>query len=357
MKKLLSMFLVVLLVSTMFVGCSDNNEEPKEEYVTVQDMYGNSIEIVKNPQKVACVSRTTYDFLIAFGLGDKIDGVYENVLANTWVQELNPTQEDYFAYEYNPSAETYISRDVDLIFSPEERITVELRKLGLPAMTVNHYGPEEGYDNQMFFLANLVVQLWGEDTEVVEKVEYWKNDITTTIDDITNTLDENNIEEGKSIHYVRADKKDKGITYTENTRPYLEYIYRLLKVRTIGQDLESNKISAEELLVIDPDYIVIGGIYQNGAVEASKVEPMNKLTAVKEGNVLTIPVGISQFEHPSSIASVFIKDQANKLYPELFDYDIAKLTKEAYKYYYNIDLTDEQTKNILEGKNPDGQYE
>ena len=51
---------------------------------SVTDMLGETITVKKNPKKVACASRTTYDLLIAFGLGDCIDGAYYALLENEW---------------------------------------------------------------------------------------------------------------------------------------------------------------------------------------------------------------------------------------------------------------------------------
>ena len=55
-----------------------------DEIVTVTDMLGEQVTVKKNPKKVACASRTTYDLLIAFGVADSIDGVYYSLLNNEW---------------------------------------------------------------------------------------------------------------------------------------------------------------------------------------------------------------------------------------------------------------------------------
>ena len=84
-KKFISMILGVVLCFTMaisVVGCGNTNND--DETVTVTDMLGEQVTVKKNPKKVACASRTTYDLLIAFGVADSIDGVYYSLLNNEW---------------------------------------------------------------------------------------------------------------------------------------------------------------------------------------------------------------------------------------------------------------------------------
>ncbi len=52
---------------------------------------------------------------------------------------------------------------------------------------------------------------------------------------------------------------------------------------------------------------------------------------------------------------IFFYDQANKIYPEYFNYDIAKMVKETIKDYFGTELTDEQVSYMLNGLNPQGE--
>ena len=71
-KKTFVPLLVALASIGAITGCSNKGET--QETISVTDMLGTTITINKNPKKVACISRTTYDLLVAYGLGDKIDG-------------------------------------------------------------------------------------------------------------------------------------------------------------------------------------------------------------------------------------------------------------------------------------------
>ena len=51
---------------------------------------------------------------------------------------------------------------------------------------------------------------------------------------------------------------------------------------------------------------------------------------------------------------VFFYDQANKIYPEYFDYDVSNMIKTTVKEYFGTDLTDDQVSYMQKGLNPQG---
>ena len=51
---------------------------------------------------------------------------------------------------------------------------------------------------------------------------------------------------------------------------------------------------------------------------------------------------------------IFFYDQANKIYPEYFSYDISTMVKQTIKEYFGTDLTDNQVSYMLNGLNPEG---
>ena len=106
-KKTFVPLLVALASIGVITGCSNKGET--QETISVTDMVGTTITINKNPKKVACISRTTYDLLVAYGLGDKIDGAYKGTLNNDWVPLIYPESKNHYVYEYNNSSELLLS--------------------------------------------------------------------------------------------------------------------------------------------------------------------------------------------------------------------------------------------------------
>ncbi len=349
MKKVLLLILCLALLTVNFTAC--NGSEDKDATVTVTDMLGETVEVKKNPTKVACVSRTTYDLLIAFGLGDYIDGAYKTIYDNEWVATMYSGSADEYRYDYEESYETFISRGVELVFAPEKYIANGLKEHGVTALNVSLYG-NPTYDEYVYFFADLVTQIW-DSPEVVAKVAAWKTKVGGTIKEIQDTLNANNVQT-QSLYYVRGDK-NKGIGYTDTAAAFTEYAYRQLGFNFISKEFETNKPSAEEICAKNPDVIVIGGIYQNtlkDTLYASEVYV--NLDAVKNNKVYTIPVGFTMFEQISAMTPIFFCDMANKLYPDLFNYDVETMIKESVKEYFGTELTDQQINYILSGKAPDG---
>lgn len=319
--------------------------------ITITDTLGETITVGKNPSKVACVSRTTYDLLIGFGLGDKVDGAYKTIYDNPWTEFIYPQSKSEYRYEYNESYETFISRGIDLVFAPEKYIADGLKEHDIKAINVSLYG-KPTFDNYVFAFADIVKKLWDSE-EVTRKVDIWKNSVSKAIDDVKSELDKHNLPQ-KKIMYVRGDK-NKGIGYTDNLGSFTEYAFRILGFDFAGSHFESNRPSQEDICKYNPDVFVIGGIFQNTLVETLKNDPIYaELDSVKNNKIYTIPVGLTMFEQLSVMTPVFFYDMANKIYPEYFSYDIASMVKDTIKNYFGTILSDNQISYMLNGKDYNG---
>ena len=349
-KKTFVPLLVALVTVGVLTGCSNNDE--KQEKISVTDMVGTTITINKNPKKVACISRTTYDLLVAYGLGDKIDGAYKGTLNNDWVPLIYPQSKDHYVYQYNNSSELFLSRGVDLVLAPEKYMADDLNAHGVPALCVSLYG-NPTFDNYITFLSQLVTKIW-DGEEIKSKAAAWENKVTTAINDVTSELAKHEITK-KKVFYVRGDK-DNGIGYTDTTGSFTEYAYRSLGFDFVGSTLNTTRPSKEEIVAQNPDIFVCGGQYQNKNIDILKTEePYINIDAVKNNKVYNIPIGFTAFEQLSVMTPIFFYDQANKIYPEYFSYDIANMVKTSIKQYFGTDVTDDQVSYMLSGLNPEGQ--
>ncbi len=350
MKKLF--FLVVsLLCVGISVGCSNDNNE--NETVQITDMVGDIVTVKKNPTKVACISRTSYDLLVAFGLGNYIDGTYEKTMENEWTSVFYPESSNHYKYEYEPSYELLISRGVDLVLAPEKRIAENYREHGITAITISLYG-NPVFDSYLTYIPNMVKTIWNI-SGVGKNVEKWSSKVNTVIEEIQIELKKYNLKKEK-LYYVRGDK-DKGIGYTDTKGSFVEYAYRILGFECMSSILNSdgNKPSAEAICEFNPDVIVMGGIYQSKHLEdIKKTEPYTTLNAVKNNKLYTIPIGFTQMEQINIFTPIFFYDQANKLYPNIFNYDVVSMIKESTKDWFDIKLSEQQIQYMLNGLSPDG---
>ena len=350
-KKIISMVLGVVLsftVALSMTGC--NNSSSNDETVTVTDMLGEQVTVKKNPKKVACASRTTYDLLIAFGVADSIDGVYYSLLNNEWSSVFDAKSSERYSLAYQESYETYISRGVDIVFAPEKYIADGLKEHGIKALNVSLYGTPD-FSGYVYFFADLVKQIWDSE-EVAQKVDAWKAHMQSAISDIQTELAKYNNEQ-RTVYYVRGDKNN-GVGYTDTVGSFTEYAYKVLGMKPLNDQFKSNKPSAEEICQQNPDVFVVGGIYQKTLMNALQDEPYKNLDAVKNGQVFNIPIGLTMFEQLGVFSPVFLCDQANKLYPTYFNYDVKKQIQDLSKEFFDVELTDTEAQNMLNGLSREG---
>ena len=351
LKKTVSIMLVMVIVfavCAILPACDFLEDET--EMVTVTDMLGETVTVKKNPQKVACASRTTYDLLVAFGLSDCIDGVYYTLLENEWANVFDKDAGDRYSLAYQESYESYILRGVDIVFAPEKYIADGLKEHGIKALNVSLYGTPD-FSGYVYFFADLVKQIWDSE-EVVRRVDAWKSHMQNTIDEIQAELAKHDTK-SRTVYYVRGDK-NKGVGYTDTVGSFTEYAYQVLGMTPLNNRFETNKPSAEEICKQNPDVFVVGGIYQKTLMDELQKEPYKYLDAVKNGQVFNIPIGLTMFEQLSVFSPVFLCDQANKLYPEYFNFDVKTQIQELSKEFFGVELSDQEALNMLNGLSREG---
>ena len=351
LRKTVSIMLVMVIVfavCAILPACDFLEDET--EMVTVTDMLGETVTVKKNPQKVACASRTTYDLLIAFGLGDCIDGVYYSLLENEWASVFDKDAESRYSLEYQESYESYMLRGVDVVFAPEKYIADGLKEHGIKALNVSLYGTPD-FSGYVYFFADLVKQIWDSE-DVARRVDAWKSYMKNTIDEIQSELAKHDVK-SRTLYYVRGDK-NKGIGYTDTVGSFTEYAYKVLGMTPLNDRFETNKPSAEEICKQNPDVFVVGGIFQKTLIDEFKKEPYVHLDAVKSDQIFNIPIGLTMFEQLSVFSPVFLCDQANKLYPEYFSYDVKTQIQELCREFFGVELSDQEALNMLNGLSREG---
>jgi iron complex transport system substrate-binding protein len=354
MKISISIICFYLLLATqMLLLSACYKDTKKNETVTITDMVGDVVEIPKNPQKVGVLlSRSAIDMLVAFGLGENITGIFETIFDNEWASVIYPDISNYASYNYSTTIETYLEHGVEMVFCPEKHLAENLREHGIPAVTVSQYGTPN-YDNYVFYFADMITQIW-DDKNVTNKVENWKNGFETIRSKIITTLSD--VETTNTLYYVRGDR-NRGIAYTENTAYSIQNtICRYLKLDYASKDFSTSQPTAEAILALDPDYIIIGGAFQNNIINEARTNDVWKnLSAFQNDKVYNIGVGFVMFEQNGVELTVYLADLANKIHPDKFNFNIVGLLKDIMQTYFRFELSDSDAHNMLHGLNRNGQ--
>jgi iron complex transport system substrate-binding protein len=111
------------------------------------------------------------------------------------------------------------------------------------------------------------------------------------------------------------------------------------------------EVSMEQVLLWNPDVILCWNTAEQGGYYDGIISSPDwkDIEAVKNNKVYEIPFGpFSWFDRPPSVNRVLgLKWLGNLLYPEVYNYDIAKETKEFYDLFYHYKLTDEEVTELL----------
>jgi iron complex transport system substrate-binding protein len=343
--------MVAICVFIFFLLACVNNRQ-RNTTITITDMVGDVVELPKNPEKVGVLARSAVDMLVAFGLGSKITGIFETVFDNEWTEIIYPAIVNYRKYNYNTTLETYLEHGVELVICPEQYLAENLREHGIPAITVSQYG-NPNYDTYVFYFANMIKEIW-DDASVATKVETWKNEFSQIRDQVTAVLSD--VPVTKTLYYVRGDR-NRGIAYTEvNDKSIQNTICRYLKLDYAGKNFTSSQPTAEAILTLDPDYIIVGGTFQNTIINEAKEDAVwQNLSAFKSNNVFNIGVGFVMFEQNGVWLTAYLADLANEVYPGIFNFDVPKIVKKTASNYFGAELSDSDINNMLRGLKRNGQ--
>jgi iron complex transport system substrate-binding protein len=106
-------------------------------------------------------------------------------------------------------------------------------------------------------------------------------------------------------------------------------------------------ISFEELMVMDPDIILVESNELKKKVLSE--DRWGILRATKEGRVYLVPRGpFSWNGHPPLTVLMGSRWLANVLYPDLFPFDVIAATKEFYGLFFRMEFTDDMVKELLD---------
>ena len=198
------------------------------------------------------------------------------------------------------------------------------------------------------------------------------------LDDVLKSYNMAEVEElyanGETISYIAEKIKD--VPMSE--RPVVHYVYAASNkgvTRTVGgggiydtwaehsgavlatkdYPVENERVSEEELLSINPDYIMIGGMSEHVVYEElMQNEAWSNADAIKNGRVYTMPIAVIPWDMYGVEYPLWILWTAQTLYPNLIDKDMVIETREFYKLFFDVELTDTQINYILNGLAPDG---
>ena len=351
-KQILVGFMAFVSALSVFgiVGCANNTEE---KTVTITDMEGTEVTIKKDVSKVACISQSATDLMIAFGLGDKIVGTYRSFTYNSWTTEIYPACANYKAYSYSVSAEELVADGIDLVIIQDTENAQSFRNAGIPVVAVHQYSPTGAFDDEVYDTARIIGEIFG--GEAKKKADAWIKDVKDTITEIENKIGTTNSD--KAIYYVNGEKS-KGLYYSDGGNSMISRIYDVANVQLATEKYEVlnvHKVSDEEMVALNPYAMMIGGAYQNNLMDSLNASPVwSGLDCAKNNRVYRIPVAMIGIENVGAETPVMLKYTAS-LFNDGYEFDMHAEMKANIKKYFNYDLTDADVDNMCNGLSKSGE--
>lgn len=354
-KTVLCILLVTAIAGSMLTGCAQAKDDGAEQTKTITDMSGAEIVLPKK------VERLYVNWASGITLAMTLGAIEKQVVVPTafhgdmfaWASVVCP---EIANIEGNDDAatniETVLGYDPDVVFTSTLDSVEMYQKVGIPTVYVN-FNDYESFKESLLITGSA---LGDSELKAAEKYNKFLDDQVAMVQARTAQLSE---EEKPSVYYM--DSRFSDAYHTVGTGEIQENWITIAgaKLATAGHFEGRNlEITAEKLLEIDPDIIMIGA--QNQADVYNQLmndEVLAELTAVKNGQVYRIPQGIFPWCRTGPEAPLQVIWAGKLLHPELFeDIDMMSEARDFYKEFYGADVSDENLQKILEGRLcPDGE--
>lgn len=371
MKKML-MILVFTLVCLSFVGCrdecknekleTDGNSKIEENSQTkeIVDMAGRKVNIPCDVDKIYSSGQPGAIMLYTTA-PEKLLG---------WCLSLTDSEAEYIEPKYiglpvlglmqgsNDTAnrEEILKRKPDVIFTVNTinettiQETEELQELlGIPIVMG---------DIQLDKLPKCY-ELVGQITGEIERAEVLKDYCKETIEEAKKIRTLIPEAKRKKVYYAQGSNglqsASKGTTHSE----VIDLVGGENVIDTDGTLTGRVNVNMEQILSYDPEVIIVS--YSTGHTDmlgeeifqlmAKGQEAWENVKAVKDQEVFVTPcLPYNWLDIPPSANRIIgIYWLGNLLYPEHYKIDLESKTKEFYKLFYRIELTDTQLSEILSG--------
>ncbi len=328
-------------------------KEAREGYKMMEDDLGNWVEVKQNPKHISALFAVTTHYMAMFGEIDRVASISEGNTRDYLFCEIFPQvlEKRIVKGNNNINLEEMVSDPVpEMIFTNPEALVDEstaqkLRNLGIPIYVCSFGTFKEQIDS-----TTKLAEIMNCEEEGKLYTDYYSH-IIELVESRVKTVPDS--EKKTAYHAInellRTDKKG---TISEEIMKAAGAI-NVSDDILVDEDLtltSKSYVGIEELMQENPEYIFINGADVYDYIQANS--QLHSLRAFKEDKIVLLPLGVSRWGHPNSIetplATLFV---AKTLYPELFeDISIEDEIKTFYETMFNYNLSDEQIKNIIEGR-------
>jgi len=335
-KKLISIILVVMMMTTMLVGCSNTNTQEKSQpkEVTITDHAGREVKVTGNYEKIVSGYYISTSMLVSLGLNDKLVGIESKAekrpLYKLAAKELLELPKVGTAKDFD--LEGCIALKPDLVILPK-KLTEQAKTLSDAGITVIVINPEN--EKLLKESIEMVATATGTTEKAKKLLSYYD-------------------EQYAKLEKLTKDSKEKPSVYLAGTSDILTVasgkMYQNSVIEKAGgvnvaKDLADDqwaKISYEQLLKYNPDMIVIISEAEFTKEDVLKDPQLANLNAVKNKAVYEMPSDFEAWDSPVPSCVLGSMWLASIIDEEGYSFDDFKNDAASfYKEFYNVDIDKE----------------
>lgn len=323
------------------------------EAKSLMDLAGRKVALPEKVERIACLEVLCYPTLFMLGAQDRVRIMVETTAP--WILETNRKVADIAKVGTEADVEDLAARGVDIAFFYYNiaRIRPKLDLIGLPALISQKPGRPPQTEQEYVQKAEAMVRLYGRALggEAEKRAEEYCAYFDDKLRFVGARVAQIPQEKRRRLFYVRGPRSQN----TQNRFGYVYWIGILAGAHMVVGDtpLAANgPANMEDILFWDPEVIIVGRQY---GVDLVNDDPRwRTVSAVRGGEVHPSPAGVFYWDGgPESVLMMLFI--AKTLYPALFpDLDLEAEIKTFYARFYRFALTDDQARQILRGRSPDG---
>ncbi len=325
-------------------------DEAAEEAATriITDMEGNEVEISTEINTVMNLWPSSTSTMMCLGAGDKLVGIIDYSRTLTWAHFIYPPIADVPTSTDN--AEELLALDPDLIISSSNDTVTTLLNANLPAVDLGF----DGYET-MKQAITIMGDIFG--GEFVDKAAAWSKYVDDSIAEVSAAMS-GLAEEDKPVVYYISGNSNNGLYSTMNAGEIQNHWVDLAGGIYASEvlALDSGEVSAEAILALNPDVIIIGGQAQHELYDELMADPAwQNINALVNDRVYKNPCGTFGWDRFGAESAMQIKFAASVINPDLFEVDMIEEIKNFYLNFAGVEFTDQHAQYMLDGYGPNGE--
>ena len=354
-KKWIALLLVLTMVLTLFTGCGGNNTANNDKVVesrTVIDATEREIIVPGEINRVVIMSTMPLCsvYCMAGGDPDKIVGLTpesKNAAVNSFLSQVADLSDvsTAFAEGEAVNVEEVMNLNPDVVFynswhAGDSAAAAKLEELGVACVGFTTDIPSA--IESVSTWATLIGQVLGTEMQA-DKIVAYGQDVEKMVMDRVAQIPE---EERRSA-LILANYNASGISAAGTT--FGRYWLATIGAENVALELTQKvaPVSLEQIYAWDPEYIFLNSfsaftaedLMTNNAIAG---HDWSGLTAVQNGHVYKMPLGMYYWFAPCSDSPLALQWLAKHLYPEQFtDIDMDAEIKDYFKEFYGVTLSDE----------------